>query len=135
MPGRTWLVLGTLLGLGGVALGAFGAHGLAEAVKQWGLSEAAQQQRLHNWEVAVRYEMYHALALLVVGVLAGRQPSRWLAVAGSAFLAGVLVFSGCLYIYVCSGAKIWALIVPLGGVALLGGWLALLVAVLRSQQP
>jgi uncharacterized membrane protein YgdD (TMEM256/DUF423 family) len=125
VAGRNWLAIGALLGFLGVALGAFGAHGLEGQFKSWDLSAADQAKRLQNWEVAVRYQMYHALALLVVGLVAARQPSRWLDVAGVLFGLGVLVFSGCLYAYALTGVRGLGLIVPLGGTAFLIGWLAL----------
>ena len=74
-----------------------------------------QEQRLDNWEVAARYQMYHGLALIAVGLLASGRSRRLLHVAAAAFSAGVLIFSGCLYAYVLTGAKPWAMIVPVGG--------------------
>ena len=81
-----------------------------------------------TWEVAVRYQMYHALALLVVGVWASFQPSRALVIAGLAFVLGVVIFSGCLYALVLTGVKVLGAIVPIGGLLLIIGWLALLTA-------
>ena len=124
MNGKWWLATGAVLGLLSVGLGAFGAHGLQQQVKQWGLDEAAQAKRLADWEVASRYQMYHALALLAVGALAGPQGNRRWNIAGGAFCVGVLLFSGCLYAYVLTGIRIWALVVPVGGTAFLIGWLA-----------
>jgi uncharacterized membrane protein YgdD (TMEM256/DUF423 family) len=125
MAGKNWLVLGAVLGFGGVALGAFGAHGLEGLFKSWELPAADQAKRLQNWDVAVRYQMYHVAAILVVGCLASRCQTRWLDAAGALFGLGVLVFSGCLYAYALSGLRILGLIVPLGGTAFLVGWLAL----------
>jgi hypothetical protein len=65
---------------------------------------------------------YHGLALIAVGLIASSRPRRLLHVA-AAFTAGVLIFSGCLYAYVLTGAKPWAMIVPVGGMLLLLGWL------------
>jgi uncharacterized membrane protein YgdD (TMEM256/DUF423 family) len=131
MPGNRWLLIAAVFGLLAVALGAFGAHGLEKAVRNWGLSEAEQAHRLHNWEVGVRYQMYHALALLAIGILAAQQPSAALRGAGIAFTLGILIFSGCLYAYVGSGFKWLGMIVPIGGVALLAGWLLLAVAAIQ----
>jgi uncharacterized membrane protein YgdD (TMEM256/DUF423 family) len=77
--------------------------------------------------------MYHALALMCVGLIANRQSRRLLHLAAAAFCLGVAIFSGCLYAYVLTGAKAWALVVPVGGVLLLLGWLGVLVEVLRSN--
>lgn len=119
MNPKFWIVCGSLLGFLGVAAGAFGAHGL-----EGRLPTAS----LQTYEVAVRYQLYHALALILVGLLATHQPSTAAQVAGWAFLAGIVIFSGCLYSWVFSGIKLWAMIVPVGGVAFLVGWIALAVA-------
>jgi len=128
--GKWWLTIGALFGFASVALGAFGAHGLKTSLRERDLSPQEQTQRLDNWEVAARYQMYHGLALIAVGLLAGHRPRRLWSAAAAAFTVGVLIFSGCLYAYVLSGAKPWALVVPVGGVLLLLGWLSFLLAVL-----
>jgi len=130
MAGKWWLAAGAFFGFTSVALGAFGAHGLARAIPQWDLSVQEQQQRLDNWEVAARYQMYHALALMGVGLILQTSPRRLLNAAAAAFCAGVPIFSGCLYAYVLTGARAWAMVVPIGGVLLLLGWLGLLLGVL-----
>lgn len=119
MDARIWLVCGSLLGGLGVAAGAFGAHGL-----EGKLSPTAFQ----TYEVAVRYQLFHALALLAVGLLMLHHPSTAAQVAGWSFLGGILVFSGFLYGYVFTGIRVLALIVPVGGVAFLVGWAALAIA-------
>ena len=125
---RYWLMIGAGLGFLGVSLGAFGAHGLERVFQSGNLLPEEFAKRLQNWEVAVRYQMYHALALLAVGLLAERTTSRWLTWAGVMFCLGVLVFSGCLYAYALTGLRVLGMIVPVGGVSLLAGWLALAVA-------
>ena len=126
---RYILPLACLLGLLGVALGAFGAHWLRGAVEQWGLTPELQTRRLENWETAVRYQLYHALALLFVGWFAQQRPAAKLpAVAAVLFLVGILIFSGCLYALVLSGRTWLGAVVPLGGTSLLAGWLALALA-------
>ena len=130
---RRILLVAALLGALGVILGAFGAHGLENAVKDWGLSADEQARRLATWDVAVRYQMYHALALLGAGLLALHQRSRSLAVASVAFTLGTLVFSGCLYVLVLSGIKILGAVVPLGGLGMIVGWLALASGVWRMK--
>jgi len=128
--------VGALLGALGVILGAFGAHWLNGAVKQWGLTPDAQARQLETWEVAVRYQLYHAFALLAVGILAQRQPSRLLGWSAALFLAGTLIFSGCLYALVLSGVKMLGAIVPLGGVSLIVGWVLLACAAAQpAPQP
>ena len=118
---RLWLVCGAVLGFVGVAAGSFGAHGLKTLLDANG--QAA------NWETAVRYCLFHALALVLVGLCAGLPQAAaargLLAAAGWSFLIGTLVFSGCLAALALSGVKILGAIVPIGGVLLLVGWACL----------
>ena len=120
---------GGILGGLGVALGAFGTHWLQDAVQRWGLEPEEQTKRLEIWEVAVRYQMYHALALLALGVLATRANDRCLGWSAKLLLVGVIIFSGCLYALVLSGIKMLGAIVPVGGTCLMVGWMLLAGAV------
>jgi uncharacterized membrane protein YgdD (TMEM256/DUF423 family) len=135
MRGKWWLALGAFFVFAGVALGAFGAHGLKTALGQWELPPEEQERRLENWETAARYQMVHALALVCVGILAAGQPRRTFDAAAAAFCGGVVIFSGGLYTYVLTGDRVWAMIVPLGGVLLLAGWGALVIGSLRIKRP
>jgi uncharacterized membrane protein YgdD (TMEM256/DUF423 family) len=120
---RFFVLAGALFGFLGVALGAFGAHAL----------EARLEPRdLATFETAVRYQMYHALALVGVGWVLTRWPGAGAVLAGWAFVVGVLVFSGSLYLLVLTGARWWGAVTPFGGVALLVGWAALAWRVLRG---
>jgi uncharacterized membrane protein YgdD (TMEM256/DUF423 family) len=130
---RHILFVGGVLGGLGVALGAFGAHWLEGAIKQWGLEPVEELKRLNTWEVAVRYQMYHALALLALGALATRLPERSKVWSARLFIVGTCVFSGCLYVLVLSGVKVLGAVVPLGGSCLIGGWLVLAIAALRCS--
>lgn len=107
-------VWGALFGFLGVALGAFGAHVLEGRL-------AAPD--LATFEVAVRYMVYHALALLIVAGPAGKLRSATL--AGNAFFIGIVVFSGSLFLLLGTGFRWLGAVTPLGGVAFLVGWLAL----------
>jgi uncharacterized membrane protein YgdD (TMEM256/DUF423 family) len=120
---RQFLIFGSLLGALGVGLGAFGAHALRSRV---------DARMLEVWETAVRYHLVHALALLVVAWVAGRQPGGAAAWAGWLFVAGVAVFSGSLYTMVLSGQRWLGAVTPLGGVALIAGWLTMAWAGWRS---
>ncbi len=128
MDGWFWVRIGAVVGFLAVSTGAFGAHGLSDRLKATG--------RLANYETAVQYQMYHALALMAVGLLslAGRS-DRALSVAGWGFLVGTALFSGSLYILSLTGDKRLGMVAPIGGVALLIGWLALAVATGRSSRP
>lgn len=135
MSGK-WVILGGAgLGMAAVVLGAFGAHSLTASIATWGLEPAEQAKRLHDWEVGVRYQMYHALALLVIGALVQIRPDRLLRLAAAGMALGTLIFSGCLYAYVLSGVKTLGMIVPIGGVLMIVGWLLLAIAVFRWSSP
>jgi uncharacterized membrane protein YgdD (TMEM256/DUF423 family) len=113
---RTFLIAGALLGALAVGAGAFGAHALKDRV-------AADLAA--TYELAVRYQMYHALALLAVGILSTRFPGWTVHLAGWLFLGGTLIFSGTLYVLVLTGLRWLGAITPIGGTALLLGWLLL----------
>lgn len=117
---KIFLEIASILGGISVVLGAFASHSLKGR-----LSESA----LAIWETGTKYQMYHALALFLTALLLHRLPnSTPLIVAGYAFTAGVLVFSGSLYALSLSGVKWFGAITPLGGVALIIGWISLAVA-------
>ncbi len=125
---KTWLVTAAILGGLAVACGAFGAHGLKARF-------AADDPMLSHWETAARYQMYHALALLAVGLLAARYPSRLLNLAGLCMTLGMVVFSGCLYALVLTGERRLGAVVPIGGVLMIVGWALLAIAAFRSANP
>jgi uncharacterized membrane protein YgdD (TMEM256/DUF423 family) len=110
---RLFFGLGCASALIAVALGAFGAHGLRARIVP---------DMLLTFEIAVRYQMYHALALLAVGAVAGRLPGGAAAAAGWLFVAGTVVFSGSLYVLALTGQRWLGAVTPLGGVAFLAGW-------------
>ena len=113
---RLFFGLGCASALIAVALGAFGAHGLRSRIVP---------DMLVTFEIGVRYQMYHALALLAVGVAAGRLPGGAVAAAGWLFVAGTVVFSGSLYVLALTGHRWLGAVTPLGGVAFLAGWAVL----------
>jgi len=104
-----------------VIIGAFGAHGLKRVLDVYALGLV---------ETAARYQMYHALALLLVGLFAmsPRFSPRWLKIAAFAFGLGIVLFSGSLYILALSEVRWWGAITPIGGVAFIVGWGALMLA-------
>jgi uncharacterized membrane protein YgdD (TMEM256/DUF423 family) len=115
----------------GVVAGAFGAHGLEGLVKDGKLTE----RQFDVFEIAVRYQMYHAFALAIVGLLAAKiGGSKLLSAAGWAFLLGTLIFSGSLYAFSLSDVGIFGAIAPIGGTALIVGW-ALLAAAAKPSKP
>jgi len=124
VPASVFLAAGALFGASGVVMGAFGAHALASR-----FSESNQA----TWDTAVTYQLTHALALLVVGLLArdSGASSTALSVAGWGFIVGVALFSGSLYLLAVDGPRFLGPVTPVGGVAFIVGWVALLVGVLR----
>ena len=123
MSARLILQLAALLGALTVAIGAFGAHGLRRVLEANG--HAA------TFETAVRYQFYHLLALLAVGVLATARPELQgpLGTTAWLWLGGIVVFSGSLYVLCLSGVTWLGAITPIGGVLLIAGWVRLLLAV------
>jgi uncharacterized membrane protein YgdD (TMEM256/DUF423 family) len=118
---RTFLLIGALSGAVGVALGAFGAHGLRGRLPP---------DMLGVFETGVRYHMYHTLALLLVAVMADRVGGRLLTAAGWSFTAGIVLFSGSLYALATTGVTAIGAVTPIGGLAFLLGWACLAVAAL-----
>lgn len=116
---RTFVFVAALMGLVGVGLGAFGAHGLRGRLSP---------EMLAVFETGVRYQMYHALALLAVAILMPRVEGRAVIVAGWSFIAGIFIFSGSLYALALTGVTTLGAITPIGGVAFLAGWIALAIA-------
>jgi uncharacterized membrane protein YgdD (TMEM256/DUF423 family) len=108
-----------------VAFGAFGAHALKEKLSE---------HYLAIWETAVQYQMFHALALIAVGIL--MSPTLFgsvtqLSWAGYLILAGIIIFSGSLYVLSLTGIGILGAITPIGGVAFIAGWVMLIVAAVK----
>jgi uncharacterized membrane protein YgdD (TMEM256/DUF423 family) len=123
---RIFLVLGAILALFSVALGAFGAHGLAAHF-------AAHPDLEATYQTAVQYHQMPALALLILAWAVTRWPGRLLAWAGGAFVAGIVLFSGSLYLLGLGGPGWLGAIAPLGGVALIAGWGLLAAGVWRGR--
>jgi uncharacterized membrane protein YgdD (TMEM256/DUF423 family) len=117
---RLFFAVGCLSALVAVALGAFGAHGLRGRLVP---------DMLMSFEIGVRYQMYHALGLLAVGLALSRWPSSAVALAGWLFIAGTVVFSGSLYLLAVSGQRWLGAVTPVGGAAFIAGWLVLAWAV------
>jgi len=116
---RTFLFVGALMGFLGVALGAFGAHGLRGRLSP---------EMLAVFETGVRYHMYHALALIATAAFMTKLDGRAVTAAGWCFTAGIFIFSGSLYALALSGVTVLGAITPIGGLAFLAGWILLAVA-------
>lgn len=123
---RQFLMLAALLGVTGVALGAFGAHGLEATL--------AANGRQDTFETASRYHMYHALALLGVAWIATRLPSRMVTWGGWLIAVGTLIFSGSLYVLAIFDLGIMGAVAPVGGAALIAGWALVGLAAWQMQE-
>lgn len=120
---RRFFALGAVFGFLAVALGAFGAHAMR------GRLSAAD---LEIWETGVRYQIYHALALLAVAWAATHWPVGTVRAAGWLFVVGIVLFSGSLYVLVLTGHRALGIVTPFGGVAFLAGWALLAWTALRG---
>lgn len=120
---RLYVMIGALLALLGVMLGAFGAHGLKNIL---------DASALATFEVGVRYQMYHALAILLVGGLAAQASLVWRKRAALLFIIGSVLFSGSIYLLVLTGQKWLGPVTPLGGLCLMLGWVALAISVMKG---
>ena len=117
---RRFVFLAGLAGGLAVILGAFGAHGLKSRL---------DPAHMEVFDVGVRYHMYHALALLgLAGLLSRRPAERLLQAAGWLFLAGMVLFSGSLYLLTLTGIRALGMITPVGGLAFIAGWLSMALA-------
>lgn len=113
---RKFLVIASVFGLTGVALGAFGAHSLRSTISS---------DMLAVFETGVRYQMYHAFALFVASWALQARPSKTFKYAAWLFVIGVILFSGSLYALAMTGLRSLGMITPLGGLSFLAGWIAL----------
>jgi uncharacterized membrane protein YgdD (TMEM256/DUF423 family) len=121
---KLFLSTGSIFGFLGVALGAFGAHALKGLLESNGRTE--------TFETAVKYQFYHAIALVLIGILLSINESKWLNYSGYSMIAGILVFSGSLYILSFTGITKWGAVTPIGGLFLLAGWIFLLLSVIKN---
>jgi uncharacterized membrane protein YgdD (TMEM256/DUF423 family) len=126
---KTFLIWAALLGALAVILGAFGAHKLKELVPP---------ETVSTFQTGVTYQFYHVFALLAVGILYAHVPGPQLVWAGRLFLIGILLFSGSLYVLTLLkatetvGLRGIGAITPIGGLAFIGGWVMLLLGVLKK---
>ena len=128
---RKLIATGALLGAIAVALGAFGAHGLKKIVPA---------ETVQTFQTGVQYQMYHALGLLLTGLLYERCYPKFTRIAGILFIIGIILFSGSLYLLTAGKAAATAsldkagIITPLGGVAFIAGWLFLFLAAMKKSE-
>ncbi len=116
---KLFIILGALNGFIAVALGAFGAHGLEGKIPD---------KYLEIWQTAVQYQMFHAVGLLVLGLLAGKIDSPLINWSGWLMLIGIILFSGSLFVLSVTQIKVLGAITPLGGVSFLVAWVLMIIA-------
>jgi uncharacterized membrane protein YgdD (TMEM256/DUF423 family) len=149
MSSSTCLFASGVMGFLAVLLGAFGAHGLSDSgyletkyadtepkILQ-GVTVPAAHKYMRDFETGVRYHMWHALALGLIGVLIRTTPNRCYSGAAWCFVSGTVLFSGALYVLVIGGPRFggipWGMVAPIGGSMLIIGWLCLCCGTLCSR--
>lgn len=115
---------GAILGALGVALGAFGAHALKDML--------TASNRLDTFETAVKYQFYHALALILVGILSQNFTIKTMNYSGLSMLIGTIIFSGSLYVICFTCIKAFGAIAPIGGTLMIVGWVLLFWSVFKG---
>ena len=126
MSNRNILIIGVCLAGLSVALGAFAAHGLKSILTA---------KYLNTFEVGVKYQMFHAIGLILIGLAGYLEKFKqvYLARAGWAFFLGILLFSGSLYLLAVTQVKWLGMITPIGGVCFLAGWICFLLSIIKSE--
>jgi uncharacterized membrane protein YgdD (TMEM256/DUF423 family) len=120
---KTILMAGAVFLALAVLTGAFGAHALKDRL-------AAGMMQVYK--TGVEYHFYHALGLLLVGVLSVQYPSSWINWSAGCLVAGIVLFSGSLYAMALTGIRVLGAVTPLGGLSFVAGWILLFVAILKS---
>jgi len=120
---REWIIIGAIFAALSVLIGAFGAHGLKGKVSI---------EDLAIFEVGVRYQMYHALALILLGLIGVSMPGKILIFPGIFFCSGIIIFSGSLYLMVLTNMRWLGAITPIGGFLLIFGWLSLVLKIYKN---
>ena len=118
------LIIGAVLGFLGVAIGAFGAHGLKKVLETVGKAE--------QFETANKYHWYHTFAVFVASWCFYQTQNQQFSLSSWFFIIGILIFSGSLYAYSLTGIKFFAMVTPIGGLAFLAAWILLLLGIVKS---
>lgn len=124
MKNQTILISGAVFMALGVLLGAFGAHALKNILSP---------EMLAVYKTGVEYQFYHALGLLLIGLIGFHIKSKYLSWAGLFITIGIILFSGSLYVLTLSGMKAIGAITPVGGLSFVAGWASLLIGILKQK--
>ncbi len=119
---RIFFIIGAISAFVSVVAGAYGSHGLKGKISA---------EMLATFEIAVRYQMYHALGLIAVCFASIQWPGRLMFLAGCLFIAGTVLFCGAIYLYCLSGTKWFGPLTPIGGAILMAGWLCLAAGAIK----
>lgn len=119
------LISGAVFCFLAVAIGAFGAHALQPILTEYG--------RTDTFETGVKYQIFHGLALLIVGLISTKKPNKLFTYSASLFGIGILIFSGSLYLLSTLNIPVLGAITPIGGVCFLTGWILFIVAVAKTE--
>ena len=130
---KNTLPMAAFLGGAAVLIGAFGAHALPDWLNHRGVLAEDIDRYQDVFETGSKYHLVHSLALWGVGLFLLQHTNRWATAAVVNFLLGISLFSGCLYAYALTGIKVFGAIVPLGGIALIAGWLCLARAAIKVR--
>ena len=122
---KLFLVIGSLLGALSVVIGAFGAHALRDLLESTGRTEV--------FETAVKYQFYHAMGLILLGLLMFNLKHHLFVYSGYSFIIGTVIFSGSLYILSLSGITRFGMITPVGGLFMIAGWVFLMIGIIKSM--
>jgi len=121
---KTFLILASTLGALTVMIGAFGAHALKAHLTKIG--------RIDVFETAVKYQFYHTIAIFLLGLLLLKVEHRFLHFSGYFFSAGILIFSGSLYMLCLTNVGKWGAVTPFGGLLLIAGWIMMAVGISKA---
>jgi uncharacterized membrane protein YgdD (TMEM256/DUF423 family) len=124
MSHKLLIIIGSISGAISVILGAFGAHALKDSLTESG--------RLETYETAVKYQMYHSLALILLGILMIHFQHKFLSYASYSFIVGTIIFSGSLYALCATGISKLGAITPIGGVFLIAAWVLLAIGIYKT---
>ena len=122
---KKFLLLGSLFALLAVIFGAFGAHGLEHTI--------TDEKILARFHTGVEYQFYHAFGILIIALLLKEGKSTLLNSAGFAFVTGIILFSGSLYLYVLTGNKMFGMITPIGGLFFIIGWVLMIIFAYKAS--
>lgn len=126
MQTKQILIIGAVISLLSVVIGAFGAHGLEKLLTENG--------RVETFETAVRYQFYHALGIILIGLTTVHFPHKLIRTSVWLMIIGIIIFSGSLYIYSLTQIKIFVMITPLGGVSFILGWVFYILGIVKTQK-